>query len=86
MRRRRDVLWRIAPGFLAVSRPGQDVTVIRGAAAHLWELAVDEVSIEEIAATLADFFGAGPDRVMTEVKPIIEDLIEKRLLEDSDGD
>ena len=49
MQRRSDVLWRISPGFLAAARPGQDVTVVEGAAAHLWELAAEDISAREIA-------------------------------------
>ncbi|KAB7743344.1 PqqD family peptide modification chaperone [Nostocoides sp. F2B08] len=86
MRRRTNIVWRRAPGFLALSREGRDVTVVHGAAADIWELIEGGVDKTSIVTTLTARYGAPAEVVRTDVEELIDLLTDQGYLEATDGE
>jgi hypothetical protein len=72
-----ESLWR-ATGDTVVVLPGagDDPTPlsISGSAARLWELLAQPVSLGELAAQLADAYGADAEVIAADLAPVLEDL------------
>lgn len=68
------MVWRSAPGFLALARPGSDALTISGPAADLWELLAADPTPAGLAATLAARYGADPAMVESDLAPVLDAL------------
>lgn len=81
MRRHPESIWRSAPGFLAVARPGTEILTVSGPAADLWELLDRHTTLSDVAAELAARHDAPVDVVLHDLEPLwdrlrIEGLVE----------
>lgn len=77
--RRREVLWRAALGQLVVLVPDRADAVplvVTSPGAAVWALLEEPVTLEEIAATLAEVFGVDPATVEHDLEPVISQLAE----------
>jgi hypothetical protein len=86
VRRRTDVVWRVAPGFLALSREGRDVTAVHGPAADVWELLAEPTSGDHIATTLAARYAAPTEVVRRDIEALLALLGEQGYLVDEPTD
>jgi hypothetical protein len=75
------VLWRTAPGFLAVADIDGEVTRAEGPAADIWEQLAEPVTIERLSSELADRYGEPVEAVRTDLIPFLLDLAERGIVD-----
>lgn len=81
MKRSAAALWRTAPGFLTVTRPGVDVLTVEGPGADIWNLLEQEISFEELAERLAERYSAPLETVRADLAPMIDRFAAEGLIE-----
>lgn len=74
--RRADVLWRIAPGFLAVSTVDGEALTAGGPAAEIWQLLAQPTTVDELCTQLAARHAIEAAQVRADVTPFLTELIE----------
>lgn len=68
-------VWRRTPRGVVVLRPGgEDVVLLDGTAAELWELLEPPIAEHELARRLATRYGAPTAQVLTDVGPTLRQL------------
>jgi len=85
VRRRDDVLWRAATGFLALTTVDGVALQAEGPAAEIWVLLADEMTIDELSAELALRHDTDVERIRSDIEPFIERLVDEGYLERHDG-
>lgn len=79
--RRAPVLWRTTIGAVLVRAPGgAEVTKIAGTGVALWEALVEPRSFDDLCAHLASAHGADAATVAQDLRPVVDDLIERGAL------
>lgn len=73
-RRRPEVLWRTAPGYLVLAAVGGTFVEVGGPGADIWLRLADWVDEGDLAATLADDYGADLQIVSPDVHALLEEL------------
>ncbi|GAA4125157.1 hypothetical protein GCM10022415_31860 [Knoellia locipacati] len=81
MRRHPETIWRAAPGFVALARPGGEILTVTGPAAGLWELLEQGTTPAEAAEVLAGRHGATVDVVLADLEPLWDRLRAEGLLD-----
>ena len=81
MRRHPETIWRSAPDYVAVARPGGEILTVTGPAAGLWELLEQGTTLADAAEVLADRHGAPVDVVLADLEPLWERLGAEGLLD-----
>ena len=69
-------LWRVAGARLALLSDGEEASplVVSGSSVLLWELLETPISLEDLAAELADAYGVDPRVVAADLEPVLERL------------
>lgn len=78
-----DVLWRRASDrvlLLPCGEGDREVVSLSGTGVVLWDLLADRASMDDLTSTLAVAFGADPVVVATDIAPVLDDLVERRLI------
>ena len=74
--RRADVLWRRAGDRVLIRRRGDDdLLVLAGTGAELWEAMDAERTVEAIVVSLADAYDVAVDVVSSDVRNALADLV-----------
>ena len=75
LRRSPGVLWRRSLDAVVLVAPGSaDLVTLVGTGPAVWELLADWRTLDDLAAILADAFGASSDQVRADLEPILSDL------------
>ena len=75
---RADVLWRRTADTVVIRRRGNDeLVVLAGTGADLWDSLAEPSSVGDVAAALAEEFGAELPVVRNDVERAVADLIER---------
>lgn len=72
--RRGDVLWRSAPGFLALCTVDGRVTTVSGSADVIWALLDSPASMGALVTAVADVYDVAPEVVSADIGATIESL------------
>jgi hypothetical protein len=81
-RRRPDALWRRSLDAVIVLPVGADEPLtLAGTGPALWELLAEPCTVAQLAAVLAEAYGAEPEVVEADVAPIVEELVRRQALE-----
>jgi hypothetical protein len=80
LRRRDDVLFRRLPNAVLARPRDGSLMRLRGSGADLWDELEQPRTIAELTAALADRFAADPVTVDDDIAPVIESLVEARVL------
>lgn len=83
MRRHPESVWRAAPGFLAVARPGTEILTVSGPAADLWELLEHDTTLPLAASELARRHEAPVDVVRRDLEPLWDRLLAGGFIDES---
>jgi hypothetical protein len=84
--RRADVLWRATlDGVLIRPLAGKEVTKLAGTGQSLWDVLDEPATFAEICARLARRHDADASSIATDLAPVIDDLVERGVLERVDG-
>jgi coenzyme PQQ synthesis protein D (PqqD) len=82
-----DALWRRMPDrILVAAADGDEVLVLTGPGAVLWDLWIEPVSVEEASDALAELYMTDRRVVMTDILPLFDRLAEERIILATDGD
>jgi hypothetical protein len=83
VRWRRDptVLWRSAPGFLALGTVDGRTRVVEGPGHDVWSLLDDWVAEDDLAESLAGRYGTGADSVLADLRVLLGQLHEDGLVQ-----
>lgn len=73
-RRSQRVLWRAAPGYLALATVDGQVMEIEGPGCDVWARLADWVTEGELTAALAQEYGAGEEAVAADVRSLLQGL------------
>lgn len=73
-RRNPRVLWRTAPGYLAVATVGGHTLEVGGPGGELWLHLAEWITEEELIAALARRYGADEPSVSPDVRSLLEEL------------
>ena len=73
--RRRDVLWRGAPGFLALADVAGTSVTVGGPGVRVWELLATPHSMDGLVHALGSEFCAEEDMIRRDVEPLLTDLL-----------
>lgn len=84
VRRRPDVLWRTAEGYLVVSTVDGEALQAAGPAPEIWKGLGDWITVDDLSHDLAERHGAEPDQVRSDVAAFVDELISEGYVE-SDG-
>ena len=80
--RPRSVLWRRAGDRVIVLPPGAgNPTVLAGTASTLWDLLEEPGSLEDTVLALAELYRVHPATVLADVRPALEELCRRGVLE-----
>jgi Coenzyme PQQ synthesis protein D (PqqD) len=80
-RRADDVVWRQARnGVLVRPLSGAAVITLAGTGDGLWQQLAKPMTIDELAAGLAELYGARPDQVLQELAQVLDDLVDRGVL------
>jgi hypothetical protein len=74
-RRNAQVLWRTAPGYLAVAKVDGRSLEVEGPAGDIWGRLGDWISEEELTSALASRYGADEEVVSTDVLSLLHELV-----------
>jgi len=81
-RRVTQVLWRrTADRVMLLPVPEGELISLSGTGVVLWDLLAAPASEQDLASTLAQVFGEAPERVAADIRPVLDDLVERRLIE-----
>lgn len=84
VRRRADLLWRTAEGYLVVSTVDGEALQAAGPAPEIWLGLGDWITTDDLSSDLAQRHGADPDLVRGDVAAFVQELIAEGYVE-SDG-
>lgn len=73
-RRNPRVLWRTAPGYLALAAVDGRSIEVSGPGGDVWAQLSGWVTEEELAATLAHRYGTNEREVLADVQPLLREL------------
>ena len=73
-RRSTEVLWRTAPGYLALATVDGRTVEVGGAGAEIWVRLADWTTEEDLTATLARAYGAELQVVSPDVRSLLHEL------------
>ena len=80
--RRADVLWRATMDAVLIRPPGaSELTKLAGTGRSLWAVLEEPASFDDVVARLATAYAAEIDEVAADVAPVIDDLVERGVLE-----
>ena len=82
-RRAAHVLWRRTADrvlLLPVGDRDAEVTCLSGTGVVLWDLLAEQATVDELAAALGGAFGVDPDVVAVDIRPVLDDLVDRELL------
>lgn len=72
--RAKSVLWRTAPGYLALMTPDGAPSEIHGPGAEVWSLLEQSVETETLVDAIASRYSADRDVVAGDVRRLLEQL------------
>jgi hypothetical protein len=80
-RRAERTVWRHMHGtVLILPVSDRDVVALNGAAAELWRLLAEPLTVDQAARRLADIYDVAPDVVARDIAPVLDDLATRRVL------
>ena len=74
LHRRAEVLWRSAPGFLAVATPDGRVATVTGPGVDVWELLAAPCDIDAIVASLSAQYGGQEGTIRRDVLALVDTM------------
>lgn len=81
-RRAATVVWRHSNGRVLARPVGDDeVVVLTDSGQDLWELLIDQPTLDEIAIGLAGTYGASAAQVRADIEPVLADLVTRGIVE-----
>ena len=84
--RRADVLWRATMDAVLIRPPGAtELTKLAGTGRSLWAVLEEPTSFDDVCTRLATEYDAAVDEVAADVAPVVDDLVERGVLERVDG-
>ena len=85
-RRRPDALWRRSLDAVAVLPVDRaEPITLAGTGPEVWHLLADWRTLEELAAMLAAAHDVTPDTVVSDVAPVLDDLVAARAIDRDEG-
>jgi len=79
--RSEDALWRRLPdAVVIVPVPDGDPLALEGTGALLWDLLGRPITLEDVAASLAEAHAVGADLVIRDIASLLDDLARLRLV------
>jgi hypothetical protein len=56
------------------------VTCLSGTGGLLWDLLAEETTVDELTSTLAAAFAVDPEVIAVDIRPVLDDLVERALV------
>lgn len=78
--RARDVLWRVAPGFLVVATLDDVIHEASGPAPDIWQLIGAPIAFGELIAALADAHDLPPAEIRDDLTTFVTELVDRGLV------
>jgi hypothetical protein len=83
--RRQQVLWRHSSDAVVLLAPsGRQVFTLEGSGVDLWQLLAEPIALEEAADLLAEAYGTTAAEVAADIRPVLDELSRREVVEISD--